>query len=187
MITPPSPLRVLGLLAAGCLALSSPGMASAAPGAPGPRILRLLDAPESLPREADWAPLGPGVLEELLGLVRDPSTPEPRRTRAVAALAVVAHPEAASHLEALIRDASAPPTLRAAATLALGRRAGLSALPSLTPLLEDANEGVRAHAARALGRLGGSEARRALENRLTLEEHPAVREALQQGLCDSEP
>ena len=157
---------------------------------PGPlraRVLRLLDATEALPREAEWAPLGPAALGELLGLVRDPETPETQRTRAVAALAVVAHPEAAAQLEALLRDPSTPIPLRAAAVFALGRRAGHSALPALSPLLRDGSEQVRASAARALGRLGGSEARKVLEEQLALEEHPTVREALQQGLCDNQP
>jgi HEAT repeat protein len=117
-------------------------------------ILRLLDSAEPLPREADWAPLGPETLAELSGLAQDAKAPEPRRTRAVAAMALVA---------------------------------GLDAVPLLAPLLEDRSESVRAATAQTLGRMGGAEARRVLEERLPLEEHQEVREAIQRGLSYLEP
>jgi HEAT repeat protein len=150
-------------------------------------ILRLLDSPEALPREADWAPLGPEALTELSGLVQDAKAPEPRRTRAVAAMAVVNHPEASQRLQEFLRQPATPTPVRAAAAFALGRRAGLEAIPLLTPLLEDPNESVRGAAAQALGRVGGAEARRLLEERLPLEEHQEVREAIQRGLSYIEP
>jgi HEAT repeat protein len=168
-------------------------MPHASPSAPrAPRtlheeILRLLESPESLPREADWAPLGPEALAELSGLASNPDAPEPQRSRAVAAMAVVVHPEASQRLQQLLRSSEAPASLRAAATLALGRRAGLEAIPLLLPLLEDQNEQVRATAAQALGRMGGAEARKVLEERLPLEENLEVREALQRGLSYLEP
>ncbi|QRN93795.1 HEAT repeat domain-containing protein [Archangium violaceum] len=150
-------------------------------------ILRLLESPESLPREADWAPLGPEALTELSGLAGNPDAPEPQRTRAVAAMAVVSHPEASQRLQQLLRSSEAPPSLRAAATVALGRRAGLEAVPLLMPLLEDRSEQVRATAAQALGRMGGAEARKVLEERLPVEESLEVREAIQRGLSYIEP
>ncbi|WP_257456294.1 HEAT repeat domain-containing protein [Archangium lipolyticum] len=167
-----------------------PPASPSAPRAPGTlhqEILRLLESPESLPREADWAPLGPEALTELSGLASNPDAPEPRRTRAVAAMAVVSHPEASQRLQQLLRSSEAPPSLRAAATLALGRRAGLEAVPLLMPLLEDRNEQVRATAAQAVGRMGGPEARKVLEERLPLEENLEVREAIQRGLSYIEP
>jgi HEAT repeat protein len=172
---------------------SAARMPHASPSAPRtPRtlheeILRLLESPESLPREADWAPLGPEALAELSGLASNPDAPEPQRSRAVAAMAVVVHPEASQRLQQLLRSAEAPASLRAAAMIALGRRAGLEAIPLLMPLLEDQNEQVRATAAQALGRMGGSEARKVLEERLPLEENLEVREALQRGLSYLEP
>jgi HEAT repeat protein len=167
-----------------------PPSASSAPKAQGTlheEILRLLDSPESFPRESDWAPLGPEALTELTGLASNPKAPEPQRTRAVAAMAVVAHPEATQRLQKLARDSATPATVRAAAALALGRRAGLEAIPLLTPLIEDRSEPVRAAAAQVLGRVGGAEARRLLEERLPLEESRTVREAIQQGLIHIEP
>ncbi|MGZ3457464.1 MAG: HEAT repeat domain-containing protein [Archangium sp.] len=168
-------------------------MPPSAPGSPRPRgslheeILRLLESSESLPREADWASLGPEAFTELAGLASNPKVPEPQRTRAVAAMAVVEHPEAARRLQELLRSPASPASVRAAATLALGRRAGLEAIPLLTPLLEDPSEQVRATAAQTLGRVGGAEVRKVLEDRLPLEESLAVREAIQQGLSYLEP
>ncbi|MCY1077155.1 HEAT repeat domain-containing protein [Archangium lansingense] len=172
---------------------SAARMPPSAPSAPQPRgtlheeILRLLDSPEALPREADWARLGPEALSELLGFARNPQAPEAQRSRAVAAMAVVAHPEASLRLQELLRSSGNPASVRAAATLALGRRAGLEAIPLLTPLLSDSSEQVRATAALTLGRVGGAEVRKALEERLPLEESLAVREAIQQGLSFLEP
>ncbi len=150
-------------------------------------VLRLLERSEDPPREQDWAPLGPAALPELLGLVTDAALPEPRRLRAVAALAVVAHEEAPQRLQELSRNASASESVRAAAMNALGRRTGLAAVPLLRPLLADPQDGVRASAAQALGHVGGSEAREALEGQLAREDKPMVREALQQALSDLEP
>jgi len=168
-------------------------MPPSAPSAPQPRgtlqeeILRLLDKPEALPREADWARLGPDALSALLGLASDPKASEPQRSRAVAAMAVVAHPDASLRLQELLRSTAQPSSVRTAATLALGRRAGLEAIPVLSPLLADPNEQVRVTAAQTLGRVGGAEVRKALEERLPLEESLAVREAIQQGLSYIEP
>ncbi|WNG48544.1 HEAT repeat domain-containing protein [Archangium minus] len=151
------------------------------------KILRLLERPEALPRAADWAPLGPDALTELLELASNPSSPEPQRTRAVAAIAVVENPEATQRLQGLLISQATPDSVRAAATLALSRRAGLEAFPLLTPLLADRSEQVRATAAQTLGRMGGAEARKVLEERLPFEETLVVREAIQQGLSYIEP
>jgi HEAT repeat protein len=177
----------LGEASAAWMVPSSAPVASGSQGTLHEEILRLLERTEALPRSADWAPLGPEALTELTGLASNPKAPEPQRTRAVAAMAVVAHPEASQRLQALLRGPSTPASVRSAATIALGRRAGLEALPLLTPLLEDKDEQVRATAAQTLGRIGSAEARRVLEERLPLEESPVVREAIQQGLIYIEP
>jgi HEAT repeat protein len=187
------PLPASGLLAAWLLVVP----AAAAPPAATPsgpseaareRVLRLLARSEALPREADWAPLGPETLGVLLSVIQDPAAPEPQRLHAIAALAVVQPPEEPTRrLEELLGSPQLPPALRAGAVLALQRRSGLAALPQLLPLLEDREVLVRSTTARALGRMGGADARHALEARLALEPHPEVRAALQQGLSDTEP
>lgn len=145
------------------------------------------DAPPSAPQEQNEVPLGPEALPELLALATNAKAPEPQRVRAISTLAVVAHPEAPQRLRDFARDPALPVPLRAAAMEALGRRAGVAALPSLTPLLADPNEAVRAAAAQTLGRVGGPDARRALEERLAHEESLSVRDALQQALSYLEP
>ena len=174
-------------LLAALASAAEPPAASAPPEVSRERILGLLDGSETPPREADWAALGPGALPELLALVRDPEVSALRRTRAVASLAVVTHPDASRQLTELLQAPGLPPPVRAAAVLSLQRRAGLAALPALAPLLQDGDAQVRSTTARALGRMGGQEARRALEERLSTEEQAEVREALQQGLSDVEP
>src|SRR6218665_1055370 len=175
------------LLVAPAAAAPVPSDSATEPGALHGRVLRMLDRSKTPPREADWAPLGPAALGELLALAKDPQAPAAQRTRAIPALPVVAHAEAAQHLAELLHTPTLPPSLRATAVLALQRRAGLAALPVLAPLLEDGDALVRSTTARALGRMGGGEARRVLEERLALEEHAEVRDALQQGLSDVEP
>ncbi|MFP2931980.1 HEAT repeat domain-containing protein [Pyxidicoccus sp. 3LG] len=70
---------------------------------------------------------------------------------------------------------------------ALGRSLGFDAIPTSSARLADREERVREAVAVALGRLGGQQARQALEERLPLEEQPLVREALQRGLTLAEP
>jgi HEAT repeat protein len=165
----------------------------ASAGSPPPQALRtqvasLLDQPDALPPYGTrWQPLGPaafGVLEELAS---NPKLPASQRARAVTSMAAVDHPQAGEHLRALLGDMSTEPPLRASAATALSLRAGTDAIPALLPYLQDPNRQVRMAVARALGRLGGSQAQQALEERLPIEEEPLVREALQQGLTFLEP
>ncbi len=151
-------------------------------------VTSLLARPEAFPPyESDWKPLGPAALGVLEELAADPKAPSPQRARAVTSMAAVDHPQASERLRGLAQDSRAQPTLRASAATALGLRVGTEAVSTLLPLLEDRDEDVRAAVARALGRLGGLEVQKALEERLPLEEAPLVREALQQGLTFVEP
>jgi len=61
------------------------------------------------------------------------------------------------------------------AAVALGNQGDPEAVPALAAALEDPEPLVRAHAAWALGRLGGKAARAALEKRRSLEDDPKVR------------
>lgn len=87
----------------------------------------------------------------------------------------------------VLEDARAPADARASAAAALGRCLGLEAIPTLITRLEDREDRVREAVAVALGRLGGQQARQALEDRIPMEEQPLVREALQRGLTLAEP
>ena len=89
-------------------------------------------------------------------------------------------------LGALVQDAKQPEEVRTRAVTAMACL-GRLAIPSLAPLLQDRSEQVRKVTALALGRLGGTEARRLLEERLPLEESPGVRETIQQGLTHAAP
>jgi HEAT repeat protein len=194
-LAPARPCTLALLLLAGAgparaLAADPPPSASAQPPRQALReeASRLLEAPSALqPQEADWAPLGPDALGLLEEIAANPKAPLELRSRAIAAMAVIAHPEASSRLQALVESSRTPPPLLAAAVLALGRRTGVLAVPTLAPLLAHPSEKVRQAAAHTLGRLGSPEARRLLEERLPLEEEPAVREVIQQGLTHAEP
>lgn len=96
-------------------------------------------------------------------------------------------PGALSELRGLASNPQAPEPQRTRAVAAMAAVAGLEALPLVSPLLGDRSEQVRATAAQTLGRLGGPEARKLLEERLPLEESLFVREAIQQGLTYLEP
>ncbi|AKQ67036.1 hypothetical protein A176_003948 [Myxococcus hansupus] len=163
-------------------------------GAPSPgsdvqaQVLALLEDPRNAASpEAEWKRLGPAAVPVLSELVMNPSAPPYRRTRAVSSLALVDPTGAAMPLQKVLEDAKAPAEVRASAAGALGLCLGLDAIPTLISRLEDRESEVREAVAVALGRLGGKEARQALEDRLPLEERALVREALQRGLTLVEP
>jgi epoxyqueuosine reductase len=66
--------------------------------------------------------------------------------------------------------------------VALGNWGAAEGVPALIRALEDAEPLVRGHAAWALGRIGSTEARRALEERLALESDLFVREEIVSAL-----
>ncbi|MDE3230648.1 MAG: tRNA epoxyqueuosine(34) reductase QueG [Chloroflexota bacterium] len=66
--------------------------------------------------------------------------------------------------------------------VALGNLGDPAAIPALIAALDDAEPLVRGHAAWALGRLGGEQARAALETALASDAEPAVRDEARQAL-----
>ncbi len=173
---------------------ASPPEPASSTGAPSPgsdvqaQVLALLEAPRNASTpEAEWRRLGPAAVPVLSGLVLNPSEPPARRTRAVSSLALVDPTGAAVPLRTVLEDAKAPAEVRASAAGALGLCLGLDAIPTLISRLQDRESEVREAVAVALGRLGGKEARQALEDRLPMEERAPVREALQRGLTLVEP
>jgi epoxyqueuosine reductase len=71
--------------------------------------------------------------------------------------------------------------------VALGNLRDPRAIPALQRALHDAEPLIRSHAAWALGRIGGLEARRALQAALTAEQAPDVRSELSWALAEMAP
>lgn len=164
----------------------------AVPSAPVPsgdlreQVLTLLDAAQAPLREEQWRRLGPQAVPVLRSLVVDGTASALRRERAIASLALI-DPQGAPSIQEVLEDPGAPADVRASAAGALARCLGTEAIRPLTARLVDREDPVREAVALALGRLGGQQARQALEERLPLEERPLVREALQRGLSLAEP
>lgn len=110
----------------------------------------------------------------------------------------------AGDLDAGVADAGVPPAVvdplrrtaadprasdldRCRAAFALAQALGPEAVADLEPLLQDPRESLRIGAARGLGQAGGDDAKKALEDRLELEETPVVREAIQRTLTLMQP
>jgi epoxyqueuosine reductase len=72
------------------------------------------------------------------------------------------------------------------AAVAMGNRRNPRYVPALAAALADGAAVVRSHAAWALGRIGGPESRRALEEALEREAEPAVREEIASALAREE-
>jgi HEAT repeat protein len=62
---------------------------------------------------------------------------------------------------------------------------GDAAVPELARALNEGTEWIRGFAAQALGQIGGSEAKRALERALGIERHEGIREAIRRGLAQA--
>ncbi len=198
MIASPS-LRLLAaslsLLAAasGCARHSSKATEEARPtSALSPEALRaqvesLLNGYERMPTDEDWKAVGPEALGVLEQIYRDPKALPSRRTRAVASMAQVDHPAAGDTLKAILQNPRVEAQYRSTAALALGARLGSFAVPVLEGSLKDGDGAVREATARAMGRVGGPDARRSLEEQLANEQDPAVREVIQQSLTKTEP
>lgn len=75
--------------------------------------------------------------------------------------------------------------LRRNVAVALGNAGDPAAVPALGKALNDTDALVRAHAAWALGRIGGETARVCLNDRLTREDDASVREEIEVALCDA--
>lgn len=135
----------------------------------------------------DWQPLGAAAVPVLEELARGAGTPPRRREEAIRSLGALEVPEAAAPLRALAADARAPDDLRARAAFALAQQQGPAAVADLEPLLQDPREPLRLGAARALGQAGGEDAKKALEDRLELEDSVMIREAIQKTLTLMQP
>jgi HEAT repeats len=90
-------------------------------------------------------------------------------------------------LRKIAADRRAKDDDRCRAAFELAELLGPAAVADLEPLLQDPRESLRIGAARGLGQAGGDDAKKALEDRLELEETPVVREAIQRTLTLMQP
>jgi HEAT repeat protein len=185
--------RPAAVLAATLLA-AAPSLANPPRGAAEVRrdaVERLLAGYEPHGSVADLRRLGPGVDDVLIEIAEDPRTQPLRRARALHALGWVPSVAGRDYLRATLR-ALAPPgrapagpaevMALSACARALGRF-GADAAPDLLALVAHPAADVRQAAAAALGESGALAARPALEQRLAVEPHPAVRAALARALA----
>jgi HEAT repeat protein len=160
--------------------------AGAAPSLTGAELEAAVDA--LLERDAgpdEWRPLGPAAVAPLEKIVRGGGSRRERAIRSLGALEGI--PEAAVPLRRITADPHASDGDRCRAALALARQQGAAAVADLEPLLQAPRESLRLGAARGLGQAGGDDAKKALEDRLELEETLVVREAIQRTLTLMQP
>lgn len=138
----------------------------------------------------EWRKLGPAAVAPLGRIARgaEARPAARRREEAIRSLgAMEGIPEAALPLRLIAADPHASDPDRCQAAFALAQQQGPAAVADLEPLLQDPRESLRAGAARGLGQAGGDDAKKALEDRLELEETPVVREAIQRTLTLMQP
>jgi hypothetical protein len=136
---------------------------------------------------AEWKALGQDGLVALEQIFNDPAVQPERRGRTLGAMGATELPEAGVKLAAVVKDTRVEPGYRAQAAAALARRGGEDVGPTLKEVLASPDPKVRDAVARALTSVGGEYVRTALEERLSEEEDPSVREALQQALTRIQP
>jgi HEAT repeat protein len=188
-LTPTAVLLLLGLCA-GCSTHGARTSSSTAGLATSTdlraRVYALLSS-EHATTDDEWKQLGPEALAILQEVYGDVSADPLRRTRAVGAMGQVDNPAAADFLKDLTTNEQVDIAYRSAALLAYEHRTGSAALPEIKLLLPDPNARLRATAVLALTKVGTSEARALLEEQLTREEDPSIRDAIEKGLTKIEP
>lgn len=163
------------------------GVASAAP-ASRERVRSVLRGHEKVRMSAaDWRRLGDGVDVHLVEAAADPRLVVGARQRALGALGTVGGERAKEFLHRFLTTRDAPAPLLSAAIQAYARGFGDERAQAQTlgvALLGHADWQVRRGAVRALGALGGDEARAALRTHEARESHPAVRSAIRSALAE---
>jgi HEAT repeat protein len=142
----------------------------------------MLSGYEDVPGAEAWRALGPETLQVLVSLYNDGSEPPYVRLRAVGAAAHYPSPAARTFLLGVARAPGQNDLFVRAAVLALGRAFDQRAVDAVKSFLGHRDAVVREAAARALGRMGGPEATRALRARMDEETDPQVRSALDRAL-----
>jgi HEAT repeat protein len=149
------------------------------------RVGALLDAPDA--GAAEFAAVGAEAPEALAAVLVDPAASTERRLGATRALGALPDGAGLGALARAVALPGLPDPVRDGAAEALGASDREAAVQRLSPLLGHTDAAVRGAAARGLGRAGGPGARKSLEERLELEEDPAVRERLQAALARVQP
>ena len=122
----------------------------------------------------------PGVQAELLEIAQDASASRTHRAKALHALGYFPGAEARAVLESALVGDDAKMQRRAVYALANGW--GDAAIPQITQALASDDAQLRIAAAASLGNVGTAKARVALDQRLPVEQEPAVRESIQASL-----
>ncbi len=167
------------------VALASSLVAAPAEAQAGPTrasVRQLLSGIEDVPTDADWRRVGDRALPLLIELYNDPREAPYVRLRAVGATAAFPVPAVRTFLRAVARAPEQSDLFVAEAVEALARGFGAAAVPDVAAFLGHEEPVVREAAARALARVGGDDARRALRERLRVEPLDYVRETLTRAL-----
>ena len=178
--------RLAWLLVAPALACTH----APAPATPAPRPMPRATVERLLAQggpTGQWRTVEGDALSPLAAIAADPGEAEATRAAALAALGWVENAHAPEVLAAHADDLHESVALRIAALRALALRVGRAGASRFERALGDRNVEIRLAAARALGTLGGAEARRELSDRLDAETDLTVREALQQSLSLAQP
>jgi HEAT repeat protein len=185
---------LLGIIASGCAGPAAqrpadePRPLTLSPAAQRQQALRSqIDAllAASAPAQ-EWRGLDAEAVGVLQQIINDPASAPKTRVAAVGALAFLGDLGGSKALAGICADVNQLAELRVAAVLALATL-GESSLSVIRTLLSNASPTIRTAAATALARIGGSEARTALEARVEKEEDPSVRDALQRALTTLQP
>jgi len=151
-----------------------------------PKLEQLLAGYGYVPDAATLKAFGAGTFETLSAIAEDEELPVEVRVRALASLSYLDDRRVATELLRTVQGAKSPLFLRTA-LFGLARVKGNAAVGDIAPYLQNANPTVRLAAAEALGRLGSSAARAALQARLDGETNAAVRDALARALSKANP
>lgn len=162
--------------------LVAPALAAAQNAPTREQVRAMLSGIEDTPTEADWRRLGDGALPVLIDVYTDRTAPGFVRLRAVGATAAFPRAATRTFLLAVANAEGQSDLFVREAVNALARGFGQAASGDVAGFLGHEAPVVREAAARALGRIGGADATRALQQRLGDERDVVVRESIQRAL-----
>lgn len=128
-------------------------------------VRTMLSGIESAPSEAEWRALGEGTVPVLVALFDDTSELQPVRLRSVWAARFYPTAASRSFLERVAADGAQPGLVVRAAVQSLAFAFGRSAVAPVAARIGHSDSAVREAVIVSLGRMGGPQARAALEAR----------------------